>query len=238
MSSYTDCGTDLQNVADALEAYYTTGLTIHSESATLLIFSCTAIADHVIKLQLSSNQLLAYYGDAYSGGDITNSVTFGGSYTLGTTSKIHVICCDNTLVVNSLTSTQNAKIFVIGKLSNDACAVLGLCCASTTTYNVNHFGYLTASDVTIRPFGMSEDIQTETGKVLKRALAIYTSVSGLEMDSGALVTFQDISSCSKALGQTTTHKGADFFLTTSGGYMDASEGGLVLQNSILIEDIT
>jgi len=234
---YADCGTSLSNVDAALQAYYGAGVTIHSSSATRLIFSCAAASDKVIELLLSSSQLLGYYGDAYSAPNITTSVTWGGSSTAGTVSKIHLVLCTNTIVVNALTTTQNSKVFIIGKLTNDAFAVAGMVGSSSSTYTPNHFAKLTASGTNLRLFDLTLDVKSETGKIYKRPLIVWTVVGGVPLTSGNPVAFRDLTTCSRQLGTTTVFKGASFFITTSGQRFDDSEG-VAATNSLLIESIT
>lgn len=233
-NSYTDCKTSLSDVDTALQAYYGAGITIHSSSSTLLIFSCAAVSDKVIKLTHSSSDLFAFYGDAYSAPDITNSVTWGGSNTAGTTSKIHLVLCPNTIVINPLVITQNMKLFIIGKLTNDAFAVAGM--NGSTNYRADFFAKLTASNTNIRLFDLSLDVKSDTGKIFKRPLIIYTVAGGVPLTSGNPVAFRDITTCSRALGNSTVFKGATYFITTSGGFFDASEG-VANTNSLLIEGI-
>jgi hypothetical protein len=232
---YADCGTSLSNVDAALQAYYGAGVTIHSSSATELIFSCAAASDKVIRLLLSSSQLLGYYGDAYSAPNITNSVTFGGSNTTGSVTKIHLVLCTNTIVVNALAGTQNSKVFVIGKLTNDAFAVAGM--VGHANYRADHYAKLTASGSNLRFYDLTADVKSETGKIFKRPLALTTVAAGVLITSGAPLAFRDISTCSRALGQTTIFKGGTYFITTSLQYFDSSEG-VANTNSLLIESIT
>jgi hypothetical protein len=233
---YADCGTSLSNVDAALQAYYGAGVTIHSSSATRLIFSCAAASDKVIELLISSSVPLAYYGDAYSAPNITNSVTWGGSSTTGTVSRIHLVLCTNTIVINSLISTQNSKIFIIGKLTNDAFAVAGMVANSGTT-RADHYAKLTASGSNLRLFDLTLDVKSDTGKIYKRPLIIWTVVGGVPLTSGNPVAFRDLTSCSRQLGATTVFKGATYFITSSGHFFDSSEG-VAATNSLLIESIT
>ena len=243
MAEYYDCDTSLVNVGTALIDYYgaydaganPTGGTVYASSATSLMFSCTAISDKVIKLLVTASIPLAYYGDAYSGGDITNSVTFGGSSTTGTLSKIHLVLANNTFLMNTLMSTQISKIYLIGKLTNDAYLAAGMVGINNSSYAINHFSYLTATQTAVKLGGLVDDYKTTTGKIYKTPLIVYDIVAGLTLVSGEPLALRDVSSCSRRLGADVLFRGADYFITTSDQYTNGPIQ--ITRCSILVEDV-
>ncbi len=243
MASYTDCGTNVLAVGTALTAYYgayhaddnPTGVTIHSSAGTTLIFSCTAISDKVIKLTHDSNDLRAYYGTAYSGGDITGAVEWGGSNTTGGSTKLHLVLTDKTLVLNAIVSTINSRLYLIGKLNNGAYAVAGMIGHSSTTYNSGAFAYLTATQSQIFLFGLALNVKSESGLVYKTPLVVYTTAGGVPYTGDDPVQFQDVSSCSRSLGAAVCYKGDGYFITTSNMYFNNAASAI--ECGLLVEDI-
>ena len=90
MAKYYQVNSMLE-IKNALLDYYGANVTIHADSTTQVIFSCAQVSDKVIKITGYAD-VRTYYGDAFSGGDITNPVEFGGSTRLGTTSTAHMVC--------------------------------------------------------------------------------------------------------------------------------------------------
>ena len=242
MAAYTDCGTDILAVGTAMTAYYgtyhvdnnPTGVTIHLSSGTTLIFSCTAITDKVIKLTHASNDLRGYYGDAYESGDITNPVEWGGSTTAGSSSKLHLILTDNTLVLNAILPTINSRLYLIGKLNSGAYAVVGM--MGHSAYSMGAFGYLTATQSQVFLFGLTTDMKSESGLIFKAPLLIYTTAGGVPLTGSDPVAFQDVYSCSRILGAAVCHKGDTYFITTSNMYFDSAAVALVC--GLLVEGIS
>lgn len=239
MAKYYNPDTTFDNIRVGLLDYYgayhadnnPTGVDVKEYSSTLLIFTCTALSDKVIKLSYASSDLIAYYGSAYEGsGVITGSVTFGGSTTSGTTAAIHMACADNTLLINAICATINSKLFVIGKLTSNAYAVLGLVGSASGSYNAGAYGYLTADQTAFRVFGV-EGVFAVGAKRLKMPLALVTAAGALNSGS-ALTTFSDLYSVSNALGQTVCSKGTGYFMTTSAMYNADGSG---IANSMIVE---
>lgn len=239
MASYVYVGSrDLTAIETALIAHFgADNVTIHTSAASKLIFTVAAICDKPIRLTVVASQLLAAYGTAYNAGtvNVDNPVFFGGTNDAGIGSTYAVCLTDNTLLVNWLTTTQNSKIILVGKLTNNAYAVLGCVGTPTVGYNAGHYGYLTATDTGIWVVGLAEDMRTSTGKVLKVPVTVYDLVAGSPLTiDGVPAAFEGISICSRQLGQTIMHKGSDYFITTSGMYDNDVRR---LYNSLLVEGI-
>jgi hypothetical protein len=237
MAKYYDCGTSLELINAALQDYYGAGVTIHSSSSTVLIFSCAAISDKVIKLTMTSSRLYAYYGDSYDSGagDITNPVNFGGTYNSSSVSKAHVILGDTSLFINCLWGTINSKIVIVGQLSDGTFAVAGMAGNSIAPYCADCFAYRTAGQAGFTLLSNLPDAPTEAGKIFKVPLYIIQA-GGVPVVGGVPVSFKGISACTRRLGSSTLFKGSGYFISTSGMYFDNAVSASA--NSLLIEDIT
>ncbi len=239
MASYTYEGSrDLQPIGAALVTHFGAGnVTIHSSAASKLIFQAAAICNKPIRLTVSSSELLAYYGSAYNAGtdDIDNPIVFGGTYVSGTGSAYALLLTDHTMLLNWLTAIARSKIILIGKLTNDAYAVLG--CIGNPNYPTNAYGYLTATDSGMWVYGPGDfETRTTAGKLVKQPLIVYDFTAGIPLTAGGEpAAFEGISVTSRRLGQTIMHKGADYFISTSDMY---DNDGRRLYNSLLVEGIT
>lgn len=205
------------------------GVLVHTDSSSLIIFSCSAISDKVIKITGFSD-LIAYYGDAYSGSDITNPVAFGGTTTTGTTSSVEMVCGDSFILFSIFASTLNHRLWIIGQLTNNQFACIGFIGTSNATNNVNAMGYLTASNTVFWLAGLSGDYQVGSKRAISQ-LAIVTA-SGALYSGADLVGFKDVYSVSRQLGVSASAKGTGYYLTPSGGYTNAT---YLLTNSLMVE---
>lgn len=240
MAKYYNIGNTFDNIRLALLDYYgaydastnPTGVDIKEYSVTLLIFTCTAISDKVIKFTYASSDLFALYGDAYSGsGVITNEVSFAGTTTAGATSASHMVCADNTLLINAFVTSLNSKLIVVGKLTDDSYAVLGL--VGYSSYGPGFSGFLTASNTQFWVYGLEGSFSVGA-KRLKMPLVLVTEQGAVNNGSN-LVTFRDLYSVSNALGFATVYKGTGYFVTTSAMY---AANGSVIANSMIITGVT
>jgi hypothetical protein len=235
MAKYYDCGTSLANVGAALTDYYGAGVTVHVATATNLIFTCPAISDKVI--QFYGNDMFACYGTAYDGESaLTEAVEFGGNYSSGSVTKIHLVLSENLLLANAAHDYASSKLCLVGKLSNGAFAVLAASGGNSSTYRAAHFAYLTATQTPFQPLSLTGDTRSETGKIFKMPLVIRLGTGDVPMSGGVPVTWLDVSVCSRRLGASTMFKGDGYFITTSDMYFDG--GVLANSTSLLVEDIT
>lgn len=239
MTSYTYEGSrGLTKIGDALITRYGAGnVTIHTSAAAKLIFTAAAICDKPIRLTVSTDQLLAAYGSGYNAGttDIDDPVVFGGSSGAGAGSVYAVVFTDNTMLLNWITTSQNSKIILVGKLTNGDYAVLGCVGSSSGVYYINHFGFFTATDSGMWVYAPVGDIKTIAGKTLKQPLIVYDLAAGIPLTGGGVpAAFEGISVASRQLGQAVMHKGADYFISTSDMYDNNARR---LYNSLLVEGI-
>lgn len=217
----------MADIKNGLLDYYGAGITIHTDSASLLIFSCPAIADKVIKFTGYAD-MIASYGDAYNGGDITNPVIFGASTTGGSTTAGFMVCGGNTLLLNFLVSSVVSRLWLIGKLDNDQYAVVGM--TGHVSYSANAIGKITTTNTDFYLLGMSNDYNVGSKIAISRLLLI-TSTGALFSDTG-IISFNDVFSSSKQLGPGIVNKGTGYFMSTSGMYENF---GRQLTNSIVME---
>lgn len=239
MAKYYNPNTTFDNIRVGLLDYYgaydagtnPTGVDVKESSATILIFACAAISDKIIKLIYASSDLLAFYGDAYSGsGVITNEVSFLGTTTAGSVTAIHMVCANNTLLINAVCTTINSRLLIIGKITNNAYAVIGLIGSSNASYYSGTYGYLTADQTAFRISGLASAFAVGA-KRLKMPFALITSAGAINTGS-SLVTFSDLYSVSNALGQAVCSKGTGYFMTTSSMY---NNDGVIVNNSMIME---
>ena len=204
-----------------------TGVLVHTDSTTLLIFSCSLVSDKVIKLTGFAD-MVAYYGDAYSGGDITNPITWGGTTTSGSTSSVEMVCGDTFVIINVFASTINHRLWVIGQLTDNQFACIGL--IGQTSSTINAFGYLTATNTVFWLGGLSGDYQIGSKRAISQ-LAIITA-SGALYSGADIIGFKNIYSVSTQLGVNASAKGTGYYLTPSGGYTNTT---YILINSLMVE---
>ena len=220
----------MADIKNALINYYGAGVTVHTDSTTLLIFSCPAVSDKVIKFTGYAD-LIAYYGDSYSGGDITNPMVFGGSSTAGATGSAEMVCGDTFVILVALgIASLNHRLWIVGQLTNNQYALIGLIGSSTSAYNVGAMGYLTASTTQFWLGGLEKDYQVGS----KRAISplVLITPSGAVYSGSDIVTFKDIYSVSKQMGVAASAKGTGYYITPSGGYTNTT---YLLTNSIMVE---
>ena len=218
MAKYYSCSS-IADIKAGLIDYYgaydagtnSDGVLIHTDSSSLIIFSCSAVSDKVIKITGYAD-LRAYFGDAYSGSDITNPTEFGGSTTIGSTTATHLVCGDAFVLVNVLASTIVSRLWVIGQLTNNAFAVIGM--IGVNGSDDHTLGFLTADKTSFTLKGLTNDYVVGS----KRAIYQPIIVTGLgAVYSGtSLVSLKDIYSISMQAGNGTVYKGTGYFITTSG----------------------
>lgn len=218
--------TDIKN---ALVDYYGANVTIHSDSTTQIIFSCPQVSDKVIKLTGFSD-IRAWFGDAFVGTDITNSVEFGGSTTTGTTSIAHIVCGDSFIIINVLASTLNSRVLIFSQLTNNDFAVLGMIGATSSSYRTSLKSYLTQSNTEFHLASIARDFNLGAKALLFKPLLI-TSLGAL-YDENGYISFKEIYTVSKMVGNSNISKGAGYFLTSSDLF---EESGEAHQNSLFVE---
>lgn len=226
MAKYYNIGSTFDNIRVGLLDYYgaydastnPTGVDVKEYSSTLLIFTCTAFTDKVIKLTYPSSDFFAYFGDEYSGSSvITNTVPVSTSASYDSDTAIHMVCSDNTLLINSAPhGTFKSKLLIIGKLTNNAYAIVGLLGHSSSNYIPGCDGYLTADLTAINLAGFDTAIAIGA-KRLTMPFIVNTALGALNDENG-IVTFRNLYSVSNALGNNTCSKGIGYFMTSSGMY--------------------
>ena len=204
-----------------------TGILVHTDSTTLLIFSCSLVSDKVIKITGFAD-MVAYYGDAYSGGDITNPIVWGGTTTSGGTSSVEMVCGDTFLIMTIFASTINHRLWVIGQLTDNQFACIGLVAQAAST--INAFGYLTATNTVFWLVGLSVAYQIGSKRAISQLVII--TASGALYSGTAIVGFKNIYSASAQLGVSASAKGTGYYLTPSGGYTTTT---YILINSLMVE---
>ena len=206
----------MADIKNALLDYYGANVTIHADSSSQVIFSCAQVSDKVIKITGYSD-VRTYYGDAFSGGDITNPVEFGGSTTSGSTSNVHMVCGDTFVLLNVLASSINSRLVIISQLTDNRFLVCGLIGMSGSTYTTDAGAYVTTDNAEVSLSGLDADCNIGTKAFLMKPIIIDGLGSALSA-GGAQVSFKNIYSISKKKGNATVGKGPGYFLTTSGLY--------------------
>lgn len=229
---------DISVVGTELQSHYGAGnVTIHYTSSTKLIFTAPAICDKPIKFIIESAELLGYYGSAYNSGtqDIDNPIMFVGD-TNRDVFSYHLCLTNNTMLLNTNNTDTHSQLILIGKLVNNAYAVMGFYTDSVIVGD--HRGYLTATDTPIKPLVISEEYKTSTGKIMKMPLYIDDPTSGAPVYNGALVAFEGISQVTRKIGINVRYKGTNYYISNSGNYMRyVSVVSLALPCSLLVENI-
>ena len=215
MAKYYQVGS-MSEIKNALLDYYGANVTIHADSTTQVIFSCAQVSDKVIKITGYSD-VRSYYGDAFSGGDITNPVEFGGSTTSGSTSNVHMVCGDTFVLLNVLASSINSRLVIISQLTDNSFMVYGFIGQANVIYTIDAGGYVTTSNTEVSLSGLDVDCNIGAKAFLMKPIIIDPLGSALSV-GGVQVSFKDIYSVSKKKGNATVGKGPGYFLTTSGLY--------------------
>lgn len=137
-----DYNTIIAQFDAALTDYYDTGVTVHYTSATTIVFSCAAISDKVIRLDLASGGFKYYYGDAWtSRTTITNSVTVQSVSGTMNTNGYLVLGANFILFVD--TTTNHTAILLIAKASNGKFVFITTTSSVTATYISSRSSYIT-----------------------------------------------------------------------------------------------
>lgn len=218
----------------ALISKYGAGVTVHFQDTTNLVLSCSAISNKVLKFTYITSRLLAYYGDAWtSGATITNPIQWGG-YNSSTTTYINLILGDNTLIISfNQGTTINCGLFLIGKLTNDKYAVLGMFGTSTFAYLTNCLGRNITDTIDFHPVTFSGPFASSSGKLYKQPVILQRSDGKVEINGdGSIASFRDVFNCSHALPNTTDMVGTNFLITPASMYM---VNGKMLYTSLLAE---
>ena len=218
----------MADIKNALLDYYGSNVTIHADSSSQVIFSCAQVSDKVIKITGYAD-VRTYYGDAFSGSDITNPVEFGGSTTIGATSAAHMVCGDTFILLNVLASSINSRLMIISQLTDNRFMVCGFTGHSSNASDTG--GYVTTDNVEVSLSGLDADCNIGTKALLMKPIII--DVLGVSLSVGGIpVSFKDIYSVSKKKGNATVGKGPGYFLTTSGLYDKNSN---ILTCSLFVE---
>lgn len=226
--------TPIADIKSALQTQYGGGnVTVHYETTAYLIFSCSAIADKVIKMEWAAGYLQSYYGDAWtSGSTITNQVQFAGFYT-GTTSVIHLVLGDAFFFLNLLASTINSSIAIIAKMTNNNYVCLGL--IGYSGYATYTKGRDTTAGADIFPVTLERGFTSATSKLYKQPL-ILVKTSGLveEETDGDIAAIPGLYTASYSTGSVSTLiKAANYLLSTCNMFL--SDGVTYLRTCIFAE---
>ena len=210
------------------------GVNILYDEPYYLIFTCTAIADKPIRVNVnSSERIFMNYGSGYTAGDdVDDPVAFLGTYNGGAPTEMHLVLAPHTLLVMQLLSTVYSKMGIIGQLTNGDYAVLGM--AGTNSYMTGTAGYNTTDGTQFYPTALDTAFQSSDGKLYTQNLILRGAVSGVELNAdGSIASFQDIHNASYVTDRTSAVWGATFVLTYSNMYMDV--GVAVLRTCLLME---
>lgn len=229
-TSAADCLADVKAALEAVYGLYNvdtnpTGVVYDYDVPPYLIFRCTAIADKRIRLYIATDNPLWGFGDEVSGNTLTNLIPFGGSSSTGGWTEAHMVLGPHTLLWMNLESTLYSRLVMIGQLTNDDYAVLGMVGNSNTSYNVSCAGWNTTDGVSLWPVAMESGFQSAAGKLYTQALVLKHGVTGLELNGdGSIASFQDIVNASYSTTATVAVWGATFVLTVGSLYMDSGWG--------------
>lgn len=215
--------TPKDNIKAALIDKYGAGVTINYESSTVLIFTCAALSDKVIKLESLGAAYYFHYGDAYSSGTtITNSVQFGGIYT-GSVTAIHLVLGDDFLLFNSIVS-DNSFLVLIGTLTNGKYICYGVVGNSSYTNYVK--GYLTdGTAVTLHSLGSAFN---NAGKLYKtNAMIIGTGNSILTNIDGTFATINGLYNISYSSGVNNIVITANSIFTSTNLFLSSADRQLL-----------
>lgn len=191
-----DYNTIIAQFAAALTDYYDTGVTVHYTSATTIVFSCAAISDKVIRLDLVSAEFDYYYGDAWtSGTTITNMVTVqSGSNGTMVTNGYLVLGANFILFVD--TNTSDSAILLIAKASNGKFVFITTTSSGTAAYYSNRSSYITDTGTRVyflNTFGLSCEVLHPDGYLPKFPIMLIDNNQTMLLNSdGSIATIDGI----------------------------------------------
>lgn len=189
-----DYDTIVAQVAAALADYYGAGVTVHYTSATVIVFSCAAISDKVIKMELVSAEFKLYYGDAWtSGTTITNQVTIQLASNGTATTDCYLLLYTTYLCFVD-TNTNDGTWWLIAKTSNNRFVCLSFTISTVGSYSGWRYGYTTDGNrVYLFPLSINIEIKHPTGYLLKFPIMLHDGNGHLCLNSdGSAETIADI----------------------------------------------
>lgn len=221
-------------IKNALLSKYGAGVTIHFQSATDLVFSCSALSNKVIKINYSTSRFAFYYGDSWtSGTTLTNSITWV-YYNTGGCVFIDMVLGDNTLMIcANQGSNTNGTLYIIGKLTNGDYAVFSANGGISSSVYVGYLAKNTTDNVDIYPICFSDAFAASSGKLFKQPLILQRSDGAVELNAdNTIASFRDIYNCSHALASNVDLVGSNYLMSSAGLFTST---GKRLWTSIIAE---
>jgi len=211
----------IAEIAAALTAKYSSGVTIHYTNTSYIVFTCPAISNKVIKIYApgSSNTPYVYYGDAWtSTTTITNQVVFTG-YQSGTCSGIQLVLGTNFMFFQAFSSAVVIVTALVGQLSNGHFVCIG----GIGTSNAGYTGSTIGKDITenvdaaIITFATIEIGMDADGYLYKRPVR-FKRVGGVyELNSdGTFATIDGLETVTYETSNSTYLATADYFMSSTG----------------------
>lgn len=171
------------------------GVTVHYESTTSIIFSCTAISDKVIRFFNLSYGYCAY-GDAWVSGDaVTNQVIFGGDTFYSNPTDRELILANNAFVANWYSASDAAvtddRIIVIAKMSNGKYVCIGA--YQHLTYGTNTKAFITDGNIEGYPVTGVNSLLSASGELFKSKIYFGSLLNQAQVNTdGSLAYLLDV----------------------------------------------
>ncbi len=239
---YTSLATSTTTITElsaALQTKYSTGVTIHFQDATNVIFSCPQVSDKVIRFrQMTNNNLYVYYADSWtSGTTLVNSVMFRGQDENYAISAQHLICGDSYVLLNTITTSDyTTGIALVGKLTNGNSIAVGLFSYMSISAADHYSKDLTLGE-NISLIGIDVAFTSDSGLLFKRPIYVSRLNVGLETNGdGSIATIPGLYSVSHVPGIFGASKSDTYFISGSNYYSGSySVKFLCLRSSLLAE---
>lgn len=206
-----------EQVAAALQDYYGAGVTIHNSASEVIIFSCSAISDKVVKV-IFSNTSLWYYGDSYvSGTTISNQVEFARMANVFPT-QAELVLADKFMLLLTWHGSTGYALTLVGEMTNGDFCVAGFVQSNTSSYyNATHT-YNTTQDRELKAIIWNTGFKDANGKLYKQPLMFAAINGSLELNGSNPATIAGVYNVSgpRNPGQATV--GPDYLITPTDFY--------------------
>lgn len=213
---------------------------IKYEDADCLIFTTPLLPDSkVLKINLSTNVYIMYYGDAWTSAEtITNPVQFSTRGAASTTTSLYCIA-DAGWFFMAWEAADVIFCGYVGALDNGDVIAAGFSSSNTSWHVANNICMNITKGIQMIPInlGISHTVTNNDGYLLKMPLMWYDPVTKkIVMNGAAPAKTTGLYLSGWVSDHTSTDLGASYYLSSSPGFASFSGTAyMVYKSSLLIE---